>query len=58
MKEDTSDGRDEKTTATDAVRKPYETPSLRVFGDIAELTRTRSNVGNTDGGSGSKKKTG
>ena len=58
MKEDTSDGRDEKPAASDAGRKPYETPALRVFGDIAELTRIRSNIGNTDGGTGSKKKTG
>ena len=58
MNEDTSDGRDETPAASDTGRKPYDTPALRVFGDIAELTRTRSNVGNTDGGSGSKKKTG
>jgi hypothetical protein len=58
MNDENSSGRDEETPADDTGRKPYVTPSLRVYGDVAELTRINSNIGNTDGGSGSKKKTG
>ena len=58
MNDENSGGRDEKTSAEATTRRPYESPALRVYGDVAELTRINSNVGNTDGGSGSKKKTG
>jgi hypothetical protein len=58
MNEENSGGRDGQTSGDGIARKPYVPPSLRVYGDIAELTRTFSNIGNTDGGSGNMKKTG
>jgi hypothetical protein len=58
MNDENSGDRDETTSAENSARKPYVPPVLRVYGDVAELTRINSNIGNTDGGTGSKKKTG
>lgn len=48
----------ESRAANAAPRKPYSTPALRVFGDVAALTRK---VGRTsthaDGGTGNMSKT-
>jgi hypothetical protein len=41
-----------------AARKPYATPKLRVFGDVAALTRSIGNTTtNSDGGHGAMSKT-
>jgi hypothetical protein len=33
-------------------RKPYRTPALQVYGDLARITNAVGNMGNSDGGSG------
>jgi hypothetical protein len=41
-----------------AARKPYEKPALRVYGDVAALTRSVGNTTtNSDGGHGAMSKT-
>ena len=55
---DEKSGRDEATSDADAGRKPYAAPTLRVYGDIHELTRSHSSIGRKDGGGGAKRKTG
>jgi hypothetical protein len=57
MKNQTDDATELPSNTTGAERKPYETPTLRVFGDVAALTRAVGNVGKTDGGMGAKSKT-
>lgn len=49
----------EKPAAAGAAeRKPYETPALRVYGDVAALTRSIANTStNADGGHGGMSKT-
>ncbi len=32
------------------VRKPYRSPQLLIYGNLAELTRNKGNVGLMDGG--------
>jgi len=39
------------------VKKPYHPPVIEVYGDIATITKTVGKNGNTDGGSGNKRKT-
>ncbi len=40
-------------------RKPYQTPSLTVLGNVREVTRATNSMGQLDGGStGGKTKTG
>lgn len=58
MNDENSRGRDEQASVDVTARKPYAPPALHVYGDVAELTRTRSSIGNMDGGSGTMKKTG
>lgn len=48
---------DERTSADASGRKPYVPPVLRVYGDVAELTRIVATAGNLDGQSGNHKKT-
>jgi hypothetical protein len=44
---------------SDAPRKPYESPRLRVYGNVAALTRTIGNMSmKADGGGGMNSKTG
>ena len=58
MNDEKSRGRNEQRSADSVARKPYVSPALQVHGDVAELTRTHSRIGNMDGGSGAKRKTG
>jgi hypothetical protein len=39
------------------VKKPFETPKLTVYGDIATLTRAVGRTGSGDGGHGMKIRT-
>jgi hypothetical protein len=48
---------DERPSAGTSGRKPYVPPVLRVYGDVAELTRVVGVAGNLDGGSANMKKT-
>ena len=56
-REDDRSGRAPSVNA--APRKPYVPPQLRVYGKVAELTRTLGKTSKkTDGGSGTHSKTG
>jgi hypothetical protein len=45
-------------SAGDSARKPYAAPTLRVYGDVAALTRSIANTStNADGGHGAMSKT-
>jgi hypothetical protein len=58
MAEQKKESTSESGAARAALRKPYETPALRVYGDVAALTRSVSNTSaNADGGHGSMSKT-
>jgi hypothetical protein len=57
MNDEDSRGPDEQTSADVAARKPYVPPALRIYGDIAELTRIVSTSGHLDGDVGNHKKT-
>ena len=58
MDKRTETGVTEPVRADGPVRKPYNAPSLRVYGDVAALTRTVGHKGTVaDGGTGSKTKT-
>ena len=57
MNDENSCGPDEPTSADASGRKPYVPPVLRVYGDVAELTRIVATSGNLDGQSGNHKKT-
>jgi hypothetical protein len=57
MNDEDSRGPDEPTSTDAAARKPYVAPTLRVYGDIAELTRVVGIAGNLDGGTANHKKT-
>jgi len=47
------------TPSSAAPRKPYVSPRLRVYGNVAALTRTIGNMSmKADGGSGMTSKTG
>jgi hypothetical protein len=39
-------------------KQQYHPPRLHIYGDLAQLTRTTSNMGSNDGGSGKSHKTG
>ena len=43
--------------AAEEPRAPYVRPALKVYGDIAALTKTIGKVGKKDGGHGNKSKT-
>ncbi len=47
-----------KSISPKPIKKPYQTPKLLVYGDLAEMTRTTGKLGNRDGAIGSAKKTG
>ncbi len=47
-----------KSISPKPIKKPYQTPKLLVYGDLAEMTRTTGMAGNRDGSVGSTKKTG
>ena len=36
--------------ASQAKKKPYETPRLETFGDVARITQSVGKTGNSDGG--------
>jgi hypothetical protein len=57
MNDESSCGPDEQTSADAYGRRPYVPPVLRVYGDVAELTRVVGIAGNTDGGTANHKKT-
>jgi hypothetical protein len=57
MNDEIASGPDERTSADAPARKPYVPPALRVYGDVAELTRIVATTGNLDGGSANMKKT-
>ena len=54
------DDKMDRVPSSDAApRKPYVPPRLRVYGNVAALTRTLGNHSkNADGGSGNHSKTG
>jgi len=57
MREDEK-ARSDRPDGTDAARTPYSPPVLRVYGDVAALTRAIGNTGTVaDGGHGSMSKT-
>ena len=37
-------------------KKPYQPPKLLVYGDLAEMTRAKGNVGKLDGGTVARKR--
>jgi hypothetical protein len=39
---------------TQAPKKPYSKPSLTIYGNVQELTKTRGTNGNKDGATGMK----
>jgi len=44
---------------TPAKKKPYQPPKLLVYGDLAQMTKSRGTSGNPDGGThGSNRRTG
>ena len=57
MNDEDSRGPDEPTSTDAGARKPYVPPTLREYGDIAELTRVVAVTGNLDGGTANHKKT-
>jgi hypothetical protein len=53
------DKKDRVPSSDAAPRKPYVPPRLRVYGNVAALTRTIGNMSmKADGGSGNRSKTG
>jgi hypothetical protein len=38
-------------------KQEYRPPKLQVYGDLTQLTLSKSNMGNSDGGSGQNHKT-
>jgi hypothetical protein len=46
-----------KSISPKPIKKPYQTPKLLVYGDLAEMTRTTGKLTNRDGAIGSVKKT-
>jgi len=57
MSDENARGPDERSSAEASGRKPYVPPVLRVYGDVADLTRIVATSGNLDGQSGNHKKT-
>jgi hypothetical protein len=57
MSDENAGGHDERASADAVGRKPYVPPVLRVYGDVAELTRIVATAGNLDGGSANHHKT-
>lgn len=52
----TTEARPIDSNKTDLPRKPYNAPSLRVYGDIREVTKNLGGtVGKNDGGAGPDK---
>ena len=57
MNDENARGPDERASADASGRKPYVSPVLRVYGDVAKLTRIVATSGHLDGDSGNHKKT-
>jgi hypothetical protein len=58
MAEQKNASTNEPAAVNGAARKPYAAPALRVYGDVAALTRSVGNTTtNSDGGHGAMSKT-
>ena len=54
---DDKQGSNDSSDNAPAPKKPFDPPRLRVYGDIAALTRTVGRTGLADGGMGNTAKT-
>jgi hypothetical protein len=54
---DDKQGSNDGAGTAPAAKKPFDPPRLRVYGDIASLTRTVGRTGLSDGGHGNTVKT-
>jgi len=57
MTEPKHDSSEQQAAAIVTSKKPYTAPALRIFGDVAALTRSVGNTGKADGGHGAMSKT-